>query len=141
MQRPHGEPKPIEAQMESSQSEEREEPDNPPVPQEDERVPQASADAETFQSDDWWNPSPPASDWGESVTEAPAEDVVSTKEPGTADAYFCGHTTLLPLNRARQAIANENLTGLLRLSWDEEPIDLLARDGQIVLVTNRDPDV
>jgi hypothetical protein len=45
------------------------------------------------------------------------------------------------LNRALQAIAKEKLTGLLRLFWDEEPTDLLARDGQIVLVTNRDPEL
>jgi hypothetical protein len=137
----HGKPKPIEAQMESSKSEEGEAHDNPPVPQEDERVPEASADAETLQSDDWWNPSPPASDWDEPATEAPAEDAIPTKEPGRADVYFCGHTSLVPLNRALQAIAKEKLTGLLRLFWDEEPIDLLARDGEIVLITTRDSDL
>jgi len=30
---------------------------------------------------------------------------------------------------------------LLRLSWGEEPIDLLVREGEIVLVTTRDPDL
>jgi hypothetical protein len=45
------------------------------------------------------------------------------------------------LNRALQAIAEEKLTGLLRSSWDDESIDLLARDGEIVLVTTRDPDL
>jgi hypothetical protein len=141
MPKAHGKPKPIEAQMESSEREEREENDNPPVPQEDERVPEASADAETLQSDDWWNPSPPASNWGEPATEASAEDVIPAKELGTADVYFCGNTSLLPLNRALQAIAKEKLTGLLRSSWGEEPIDLLVRDGEIVLVTTRDPDL
>jgi hypothetical protein len=137
----HGQPKSIEAQMESSKSGEREEIDNPPVPQEDERVPETSADAETLKSGDWWDPSPPASDWGEPVTEGPATDVNPTKEPGTADVYFCGHTSLFPLNRALQAIAEEKLTGLLRSFWDNESIDLLARDGEIVLVTTRDPDL
>jgi hypothetical protein len=141
MLKPHGKPKPIEGQMESSRSEERGETDNHPVPQEDEHVPEASADAETFQSDDWWNPSPPASDWGEPATEPRAEDLIPAKEPKTADVYFCGHTSLFPLNRALQAIAKEKLTGLLRLSWEEEPIDLLARNGEIVLVTSRDPDL
>ena len=141
MLKPHGKPKPIEGQMESSRSEERGETDNPPVPQEDEHVPEASADANTFQSDDWWNPSPPASDWGEPATEPRAEDLIPAKEPKTADVYFCGHTSLFPLNRALQAIAKEKLTGLLRLSWEEEPIDLLARNGEIVLVTSRDPDL
>jgi len=137
----HGQPKSIEAEMESSNRGEREETDNPPVPQEDEHVPETSADAETLKSGDWWDPSPPASDWGEPMTEAPAADVNPTKEPGTADVYFCGHTSLFPLNRALQAIAQEKLTGLLRSSWDDEPIDLLARDGEIVLVTTRDPDL
>ena len=58
-----------------------------------------------------------------------------------SDVYFCGNTSLFPLNRALQAIAKEKLTGLLRSSWGEEPIDLLARDGEIVLVTTRDPDL
>ncbi|MGC2352430.1 MAG: DUF4388 domain-containing protein, partial [Candidatus Udaeobacter sp.] len=70
---------------------------------------------------------------------APAADVIPTKETGTADVYFCGNTSLFPLSRALQAIAKEKLTGLLRSFWDEEPIDLLARDGEIVLVTTRDP--
>jgi len=141
MPKSHGQPKPIEAHMESSKSEEREETDSPPVPQENEHEPEAAADAEILQSDDWWNPSAPAPDWSEPVTEAPAEDVIPAKETGTADVYFCGHTSLFPLNRALQAIAKEKLTGLLRSSWDEEAIDLFARDGQIVLVTTRDPDL
>ena len=141
MPKVHGKPKPIEAHMESSKSEELEGTDNPPVPQENEHEPEAAANAEMFQSDDWWNPSPPASDLGEPVTETPTTDVIATKEPGAADVYFCGNTSLFPLNRALQAIAKEKLTGLLRSSWDEEPIDLFARDGQIVLVTTRDPDL
>jgi hypothetical protein len=140
MPKSHGQPKSIEAQMESS-SEEPEQSDNPPVPQENEHEPEAAANAENFQSDDWWNPSPPTSDLGEPVTETPAEDIIPAKEPGTAAIYFCGNTSLFPLNRALQAIAKEKLTGLLRSSWDREPIDLFARDGQIVLVTTRDPDL
>jgi hypothetical protein len=127
--------------MESSKSAEPEQSDSPPVPQENEHEPESVANAETFQSDDWWNPSPSAPDWSEPVTEAPAEGVIPAKEQGTADVYFCGHTSLFPLNRALQAIAKENLTGLLRSFWDEESIDLFARDGQIVLVTTRDPDL
>jgi hypothetical protein len=140
MPKAHGEPKPIEAHMESSKSEEREETDSPPVPQENEQ-PEGVANAEAFQSDDWWNPSPPAPDWAEPVTEASAEDVIPAQETGTADVYFCGNASLFPLNRALQAIAKEKLTGLLRSSWDEEPIDLFTRDGEIVLVTTRDPDL
>jgi Domain of unknown function (DUF4388) len=138
---PHGKPKPIEAQMESSKREEREENDNPPVPQENEREPEVVGDEGRFQSDDWWNPSSSAPDWSEPVTEASAEEVSPVEELGTADVYFCGNTSLFPLNRALQAIAKEKLTGLLRLSWGEEPIDLLVREGEIVLVTTRDPDL
>jgi hypothetical protein len=141
MPKSDGKPKPIEAQMESSKSEDREQTDSPPVPQENEHVPDAAANAEIFQSDDWWSASPLAPDWGEPVTAPPTTDVIPTKEPGTADVYFCGNTSVFPFNRALQAIAKENLTGLLRSFWDQEPIDLLARDGEIVLVTTRDPDL
>jgi len=57
---------------------------------------------------------------------------------GTADVYFCGNTSLFPLNRALQAIEKEKLTGSLRSFWDQEPIDLLARNGEIIFVTTRD---
>lgn len=139
MLKSHGQPKSIEAQMESSNSDEREQSDSPPVPQEEGTVPEAGANVESVQSEDWWNASPQAPDWSEPGTEAPATDVIPTKETGTADVYFCGNTSLFPLSRALQAIAKEKLTGLLRSFWDEEPIDLLARDGEIVLVTTRDP--
>ena len=141
MPKSHGKPKPIEAQMESSKSEDREQTDSPPVPQEEESVPEAGANVESVQSEDWWSMSEPAPDWSQPETEAPATEVIPRKEPGTADVYFCGNTSLFPLNRALQAIAKEKLTGLLRSFWDEEPIDLLARDGEIVLVTTRDPDL
>jgi hypothetical protein len=139
MPKSHGKPKPIEAQTESSKSEDREQTDSPPVPQEEESVPEAGANVESVQSEDWWRMSEPAPDWSQPETEAPATEVIPRKEPGTADVYFCGHTSLFPLSRALRAIAKEKLTGLLRSFWDQEPIDLLARDGEVVLVTTRDP--
>ena len=139
MPKSHGQPKSIEAQMESSNSEEREQTDSPPVPQEEGTVPEAGANVESVQSEDWWSKSEPAPDWSQPETEAPATEVIPRKEPGTADVYFCGNTSLFPLNRALQAIAKEKLTGLLRSFWDQEPIDLLARAGEVVLVTTRDP--
>jgi hypothetical protein len=139
MPKSHGQPKSIEAQMESSNSEEREQTDSPPVPQEEGTVPEAGANVESVQSEDWWSMSEPAPDWSQPETEAPATEVIPRKEPGTADVYFCGNTSLFPLNRALQAIAKEKLTGLLRSFWDQELIDLLARDGEIVFVTTRDP--
>ena len=54
---------------------------------------------------------------------------------------FAGARRLFPLNRALQAIAKEELTGALRAYWDQEPIELLAKDGAIVFVTTRDPDL
>src|SRR6266699_2463923 len=137
MPKSHGKPKPIEA----TKSEEREQTDSPPVPQEEESVPEAGANVESVQSEDWWSMSEPAPDWSQPETEAPATEVIPRKEPGTADVHFCGHTSLFPLNRALQAIAKEKLTGLLRSFWDQEPIDLLARDGEIVFVTTRDPEL
>jgi hypothetical protein len=45
------------------------------------------------------------------------------------------------LNLAIRAIGKENLTGFLRACWDQESIDVLARDGEIVLATSRDPEL
>ncbi len=141
MPKSSGQPKSIEAQMEASDSEEREETDSPPVPREDEPTPEAGANVESVQSDNWWSASELEPDWAQSATETTDTEVIPKKEPGTADVYFCGHTSLFPLNRALQAIAKERLTGVLRSFWDREPIELLARDGEIVFVTTRDPDL
>jgi len=127
--------------MEASDSEEREETDSPPVPREDEPTPEAGANVESVQSDNWWSASELEPDWAQSATETTDTEVIPKKEPGTADVYFCGHTSLFPLNRALQAITKERLTGVLRSFWDREPIELLARDGEIVFVTTRDPDL
>src|SRR5262245_10802925 len=128
--------------MDSSNSEERYQIDQPPAPREDEATSEPGTTSEDFQSDDWWRASPPESDWAaQSVSNAGAAEVGQRKEPGAADVYFCGRTNLLPLNLAIRAIGKENLTGLLRACWDQEPIDVLARDGEIVLATTRDPDL
>ena len=141
MPKSHGQPKSIEAQMESSDSEEGEQIEGPSVPQEDEPMPEAGADVENVQPDDWWSSYSTAPDWSEPATEAPATEANPRKESGTADVYFCGHTSLFPLSRALRAIAQERLTGLLRAFWEQEPIELLARDGEVVFVTTRDPDL
>src|ERR1043166_486082 len=139
MPKSSGQPKSIEAQMEPSDSEEREETDSPRLPEEEESTPEAAANVESVQSDDWWHASDPAPDWAQPTTEPTDTEVIPRKEPGTADVYFCGQTSLFPLSRALRAIANEKLTGLLRAFWEHEPIELLARDGEVVLVTTRDP--
>ena len=127
--------------MEHSNSEERDQIDRPPIRREEEPPPETSTSSEAFQSDDWWRSTPPASDWAEPVTNAEATEPSPTERSGTADVYFCGRTNLFPLNLAIRAIGKEQLTGFLRACWDQESIDILARDGEIVLATTRDPDL
>jgi hypothetical protein len=124
--------------MERSNSEERDQIDRPPVPREDEA---ASEPGTTSESDEWWRASAPESDWAQPVSNAAATEIGQRKEFGTADVYFFGRKNLFPLNLAIRAIGKENLTGLLRACWDREPIDVLARDGEIVLATTRDLDL
>jgi len=127
--------------MDSSNSEERDQIDRPPIPHEDEATPEPGASSEAFQSDDWWRASAPESDWAQPVSNAAATEVGQRKEVGTADVYFCGRTNLFPLNLAIRAIGKENLTGFLRACWDREPVDVLARDGEILFATTRDLDL
>jgi hypothetical protein len=147
MRKSSGEPKSIEAEIESSNSEEQEQEqeqeqtEGSDVPKADERVQDAATNTEGAQSDDWWSASQQPADWGEPATSDPPAGTIPSKEPRAADVYFCGHTTFFPLNRALQAISREKLTGLLRSFWEQEPIDLLARDGEIIFVTTRDPEL
>jgi hypothetical protein len=141
MPKSNGKRKTIEAQMERSDSEDREQSDKSPGSQQDQAASASATNPETVPADDWWSPSPPASDWEEPAVDQPVANVLPRQEPATADVYFCGRTSLFPFNRALQAVANEKLTGLLRAFWDKEPIELLAREGQIVFVTTRDSDL
>src|SRR5262249_50646144 len=126
--------------MDSSNSEERDQFDRPPAPR-DEATSEPGKSSEAFQSDEWWRASAPESDWAQPVSNAGSTEIGQQKEHGTADVYFCGRTNLFPLNLAIRAIGKDNLTGLLRARWDQEPIEVLARDGEIVLATTRDPDL
>jgi hypothetical protein len=139
MPKSSGQPKSIEAQMEASESEQRQQTDSSPFSGEEEPVAEAGANVENAQTQDWWSMSEPAPEWQQPATEATDTETIAGKEPGTADVYFCGPTSLFPLSRALRAIANERLSGLLRASWEQEPIELLARDGEVVLVTTRNP--
>jgi hypothetical protein len=56
----------------------------------------------------------------------------------TGGPFFCGDTSFFSLNRAPQTIGRQKLTGWLRAYWHKAPVELLARDGEIVLVTTRD---
>ena len=140
-----GKPKPKKAQGEASTSERQDQTSSEHTPQELEtKAQQPPTDSEdTVQSENWWNPSPPVAEWAKpaNATFAPATEADPLKESATADVYFCGRTILLPLNRALQAIVKEELTGVLRAFWDQEPIELLAKDGAIAFVTTRDPDL
>ncbi len=127
--------------MENSNSEERDQIDRPPVREEEEQAPESGTSPETFQADDWWRASPPVSDWAEPVEDSETSEPVQTHDSRTTAVYFCGGTNLFPLNLAIRAIGKEQLTGLLRARWDRESIDVLARDGEIVLATTRDPDL
>jgi len=127
--------------MERSNSKEGDQIDRPPAPHEHETTSEAGTSSEEVQSDEWWRASAPESDWAQPVSNAASTDIGQRKEHGTADVYFCGRTNLLPLNLAIRAIGKENLTGLLRACWDQEPIEVLARDGEIVLATTRDPEL
>jgi hypothetical protein len=140
-----GEPNPTDAQSEPANREELDQTNDRNIPQEEETAAQEPAtDAEAAaRSEDWWSPSPPAADWAKpaNATSTLANEVDPPKESATADVYFCGRTTLFPLNRALQGIAKEKLTGSLRAFCDQEPIELLAKDGEIIFVTTRDSDV
>lgn len=62
-------------------------------------------------------------------------------ESASGSSYFCGDTRFFSLNWALQTIAKCKLTGFLRLFWNKEPVDLVVRDGQVVIVTTRDPEL
>ncbi len=61
---------------------------------------------------------------------------------GASEAtYFCGDTTFFSLHWALQTIGREKLTGVLRCFWNKSPVELLAQQGKVVLVTTRDPEI
>jgi DNA-binding response OmpR family regulator len=76
-------------------------------------------------SPDAWNP-PTAPEAAVVPENLPDESV-------TSGAYFCGDTGFFSLNWALQTIAKEKLTGVLRCFWHKDPIDLLTKNGEIVL--------
>ena len=139
-----GEPDPTEARVEPTDSEEFDQANSRHVLQE---AKTASEESSTVaegapESENWWTaPDPGATDWAKPGSSASATQIDPPKGSDTADVYFCGQTSLFPLNRALQAIAKEKLTGTLRSFWDKEPIDLLAGNGEIIFVTSRDSEL
>jgi DNA-binding response OmpR family regulator len=97
-------------------------------------------------SDAWWSAPVSASSWSESQPastpsqfESPAA-APATEEPLPVNgAFFSGDTSFFSLNGALHTIGKEKLTGTLRSFWNKTAVELLAKDGAIVLVTTRDP--
>ncbi|HKP02737.1 MAG TPA: response regulator [Chthoniobacterales bacterium] len=75
--------------------------------------------------------------------EAPVAQPVTaaeTEEPLPVNgAFFSGDTSFFSLNGALHTIGKEKLTGTLRSFWNKATVDLLAKEGEIILVTTRDP--
>ena len=88
----------------------------------------------------WWS-EPAAAAPAATQFEPIAEPHYVPDESVTGGAYFCGDTRFLSLYRALQIIATQKLTGALRLFWDRNPLELYAQNGQLLLVTTRDPEL
>ncbi|MEO5717583.1 MAG: response regulator, partial [Chthoniobacterales bacterium] len=75
---------------------------------------------------------------------APAKPAPSGEdeiELAARGAYFCGDSSFFSLNWALQTIAREKLTGTLRAFRSRDSVELLARNGKVVLVTTRNPEL
>ena len=108
------------------------------------------------QADEWWSSPHPQQSWIPPAGQEPvrpkaeadfyspgpaaaSDDSSVPNESLTGGAFFCGDTRFFSLNWALQTVAKARLTGFLRLFWNKEPIDLLVRDGQVILVSTHDP--
>ena len=91
----------------------------------------------------WWTPAPTTqTEEAPSMFEpATVRETHGPDESVTSGIVFCGDTGFFSLNRALQVIANQKLTGTLRLFWDKAPVDLYVQNGQILFATTRDPDL
>ncbi|MEO5755036.1 MAG: response regulator [Chthoniobacterales bacterium] len=69
----------------------------------------------------------------------PAPALRENAAPPSSSAYFCGDSSFFSLHWALQTIAREKLTGTLRAFWTKDSVELLAREGRVVLVTTRNP--
>ena len=101
--------------------------------------------------DAWWSaPVSTPSSWPESQPAPSTSGFESSPAPFVTDshaeeplpvngAFFSGDTSFFSLNGALHTIGKEKLTGTLRSFWNKATVDLLAKDGEIILVTTRDP--
>jgi hypothetical protein len=96
-------------------------------------------------SDAWWSAPVSGSSWESQAASVPTSFQSSDQSAALEErlpvngAFFSGDTSFFSLNGALHTIGKEKLTGTLRSFWDKATIDLLAKDGAIVLVTTRDP--
>jgi DNA-binding response OmpR family regulator len=134
------EPETIDAEAEPTPIEELNETEPAAVFLEEAPFQEMSAVAQSpIQSEDWWSTPQQPADWSQSA--AVADEGELQEEPITHGPYFCDDTTFFSLNRALQTIAQEKLTGRLRSFWQNAPVDLLARNGQLILATTLDPEL
>jgi DNA-binding response OmpR family regulator len=105
-------------------------------------------------SDAWWSApvsaAVPAWPEAKDVSSTAAIESSSAAQPAEAraeeslpvnGAFFSGDTSFFSLNGALHTIGKEKLTGTLRSFWNKETVDLLAKNGEVILVTTRDPEL
>jgi len=142
MSKSPGEPETIEAEIGPAPREDLSQAERAPVWEEEIASQETSAVAEAaIQSDKWWNGPQPAEDWSQPAAIASIREVELPDVSVTGGPYFCGDTSFFSLNWALQTIAKEKLTGWLRSFWQNEPIDLLAHNGELILATTHDPEL
>jgi DNA-binding response OmpR family regulator len=96
-------------------------------------------------SDAWWSAPVSPTSWTESQPASTPSQFESPAAPATEEtlpvngAFFSGDTSFFSLNGAVHTIGKEKLTGTLRSLWNKTAVELLAKNGAIVLVTTRDP--
>jgi DNA-binding response OmpR family regulator len=90
-----------------------------------------------------WQPSQPAAStaFSEPAPTAAFADAQGEEKIPLNGAFFSGDTTFFSLNGALHTIGKEKLTGTLRCLWTKATVELLAKNGEIILVTTRDPQV
>jgi len=96
--------------------------------------------------DAWW--SAPVSSSAGPESKSSFESPAAQTSPAETEAplpingsFFSGDTTFFSLNGALHTIGKNKLTGTLRAFWNKATVDLLAKNGVIILVTTRDPEL
>ncbi len=98
----------------------------------------------------WWEAPAAAPAWSDAPAETSVPETIvpagdyseMNEEPmDVGNAFFCGDTSFFSLNWALHTISAQKLTGTLRCFWQQATVEVLARNGQIVLATTRDPEL